>query len=81
MVHIIQEEEEVPTRDSFIIGKPIVHSVWFISHRQLMIDYFDPDLVYDDNMFRRWYVQYCPLFYSFEFLVKHVIYYFLLYMF
>lgn len=53
VVPILQEElerQQYRHRGS-IFGRQVIHRDRFIGHRKIKADYFDPNLVYDDNIF------------------------------
>jgi hypothetical protein len=54
VVPIIEEELEREQRRhrGVVFGRQVIHRDRFTRHRKLMANYFDPNLVYDNNIFR-----------------------------
>lgn len=54
VVPIVEEELEREQRRhrGAVFGRQVIHRDQFTGHRKLMANYFDPNPVYDNNIFR-----------------------------
>jgi hypothetical protein len=53
LVQLLQEEEESKPRRGSVIGRQVVDRDRLGGHSRLMVDYFVPNPVYDEDFFRR----------------------------